>query len=95
MPAFVVILVIAGIVALWWVLDPPTVGADILIVIRQGRVTVTKGHLRPPVLADVRALIETTRISRGHITVSHRRVSFSRTIPRDLHQRLRNVLLNP
>jgi hypothetical protein len=94
MAILVIVLVIAGIAVLWWRLDIPPAGMDTLIVIQGTGVSIKRGHFRPPVLADVRALVSDARIGKGWIGITHRRVAFSRSIPMGLRQKLRNVILN-
>jgi hypothetical protein len=94
MPILVIVIAIAAIAAGWWLLDVPPAGMDTLVVVKDANVSIKRGHLRPPVLADVRALLSEAQVAKGYIGVARRRISFSRTIPRSLRQKLRNVILN-
>jgi len=94
MALLTIILTITVVLTIWWWLDPPAPRADTVIKVKAGRVELQRGHLRPPVLADVRALLEGVRVTRGHVALTGRRVTFSRSIPRRIHQQLRNVILN-
>lgn len=94
MPLLIVIIAVTSLLALWWCLDPPRPGFDTLISIDHGEAVLKRGHVRPPVLADVRALVSNGRIRKGWIGITYRRVVFSRSIPKALRQKLRNVILN-
>jgi len=94
MPLLMVVIAGATLLALWWCLDPPRPGFETLICIDHGQAALKRGQVRPPVLADVRALVSDARIGKGWIGITNRRVAFSRSIPIALRQKLRNVTLN-
>ncbi|MEY4387682.1 MAG: hypothetical protein RLY20_2965 [Verrucomicrobiota bacterium] len=73
----------------------PPLHATIVVCIRAGRLIVKRGHLRGQVLEDVAEVLASVGVTNGFIALSNSgRVYFSRTIPRSVHQRLSNVLLN-
>jgi hypothetical protein len=90
-----IVIVAATIAVLWWLFEAPPPGADTVITIRSGQVRVKRGHVRPAVLANARALLEEAQVKKGYVAIADRRLSFSRSLPKHLHQRLRNVILNP
>lgn len=94
MPLLITILIIAALLALWWWLDPPVSRCDTLVTFGQGKAVLQRGQFRPAVLAEVRTLLHEAGIAKGHIGITNRRVAFSRSIPKALHQKLRNVILN-
>ena len=74
-------------------LPPPN--AKVLIKIHNGQLLVTRGQLRAQPREFVSDIIGRCKISKGYIAITHsKRAAFSRNIPRDIQQRLRNVLLN-
>lgn len=69
--------------------------AVIVVRIRAGHVTVVKGALLPHARAGLAEVVRAAGIERGFLAVKrNREVAFSRNIPGELRQRLRNVLLN-
>ena len=89
----VAILIWVGMVAAVWLRYIPPLGATTLIHIREGTILVKRGQLRAQAREDA---IEVLRgVKKGFIAITvERRVVISREIPSQLHQRLRNVLLN-
>jgi hypothetical protein len=72
----------------------PSPGVDVLIRIKGGRIRVQRGVLRSQVRDDVAEVVSRAGVSNGFISLDGgNHVQFSRTIPPELHQRLRNVLL--
>jgi hypothetical protein len=89
-----VALVVAIIVPFWlrW-LPPPHAVA--LVRITQDGIQLRKGQLRPYAREQVVEIVREKGISNGFIAMlPGRKVVFSRSVPANLHQRLRNVLLN-
>ena len=73
----------------------PPLGSEVLIRLRRGKVVVRRGHLRTPLKDDAEEVLAGAGVKSGFIAIMpDKRVRFSRTIPTELHQRLRNVLLN-
>jgi hypothetical protein len=73
----------------------PPLNATIIVRMRNGSLVFEKGRLQGNASAHVEAILREAHVSEGYVAISSgRRVYFSRQIPRDLHQRLRNVLLN-
>ena len=88
-----------GIAALWILamslgfIPPPS--PKILIVIHNGHLHVTRGQLRAQSREFVTDTLQEARVTKGFIAITHsKRAAFSRNIPSDIHQRLRNILLN-
>jgi len=82
----------------WWAAvafgyKPPP-ATRTLIKIRRGTVRVARGDLRPETFEYVSAILAESAMSEGFIALTSSRVAFSRNIPVEAHQRLRNVLLN-
>ena len=72
---------------------PPT--ASILVRIRNGAVSMERGSLNPGIVDHIASIVRENDVREGYIAITRdRRISFSRMIPTDVHQRLRNVLLN-
>jgi hypothetical protein len=72
---------------------PPT--ASILIQVQGGAVHLARGSLSNSVLAHIDAILRDASVVEGFVAISAgRRLSFSRQIPEDARQRLRNVLFN-
>jgi hypothetical protein len=85
--------------ALWFVaiffgfLPPPN--AKILIKIRHGQLHITRGQVRAQPREFVTDILQQAKITNGFVAITHsKRAAFSRNIPVDIRQRLRNVLLN-
>ena len=64
------------------------------IVVSSGRVELAKGSIGPRARELATDIVRSSRVGSGFITVSSRgKVRFSRNIPHDIRQQLRNVLL--
>lgn len=88
------ILLVAAFLTVWLGFVPPP-GAAILIKIRNGSLDVRRGTLRLHARDCVAEILRDASVSHGFIAItSSNRVMFSRQIPGELRQRLRNVLLN-
>lgn len=73
----------------------PPLNAKIIVRIRNGSLVFEKGRLEGNVSEHVEAILRGARVSEGYVAITAGpRVYFSRQIPHDVHQRLRNVLLN-
>ena len=73
----------------------PSPMAGTIVRFRAGKVSMKRGTLRSQVRDDLAEVLATAGVASGFICIGREgRVSFSRTIPAALHQRLRNVLLN-
>ena len=87
-------LVLAAVIALWLRLVPPPFAAS-LLKFDGDKIQARKGILRPYARDQLVELLRDKRIGRGFIAVLRNgRVVFSRSVPAEMHQRLRNVLLN-
>jgi hypothetical protein len=74
-------------------LPPPQ--AKMLIRIHGGQLRIKRGQLRAQTREFVADIVQQAHVMNGFIAVTHsKRAAFSRNIPRDIQQRLRNVLLN-
>jgi len=72
---------------------PPN--ARLLIKIHDGRLQVTRGQLRAQPREFISEILREARVTTGFIAITfYRRAAFSRNIPGQIRQRLRNVLLN-
>ena len=72
---------------------PPN--AKILIKIHNNHLHVTRGRLRAQSREFVTEILQQANITSGFVAITYsKRAAFSRNIPRDVQQRLRNVLLN-
>jgi hypothetical protein len=66
-----------------------------LVKIHDGSLHITRGQLRAQSREFVAEILQQANITNGFIAITHsKRAAFSRNIPRDIQQRLRNVLLN-
>ena len=66
-----------------------------VLIIEGGIVRAAKGKLPNKILEALSTLIADLSISRGRLTIDGSgRVHFSKEIPTDAHQRIRNVLFN-
>ena len=66
-----------------------------LIKIHNGQLRVTRGQLRAQAREFVSDILQQSGVMDGYIAITPgNRTAFSRKIPRTVHQRLRNVLLN-
>jgi hypothetical protein len=73
----------------------PPPHAKIVIKIYSQRIKVTRGQVRAQPREFVSDILQQAGITTGHIAITYyNRAAFSRNIPRDIRQRLRNVLLN-
>ncbi|HKE97188.1 MAG TPA: hypothetical protein VKB34_22955 [Povalibacter sp.] len=72
----------------------PPLTAHTLIRIRRGSVGVERGQVSARTLDHVTAILGDCGVTEGYIAVAGKRVAFSRLIPEQIHQQLRNVLLN-
>ena len=92
--AIVLLLLVAfGSIGLGFV-PPPTAGT--LIYIRGDSLRISRGNLQPHVKENVCDILRDAKVTKGFIAItSGNRLMFSRRIPCQIHQRLRNVILNP
>jgi hypothetical protein len=93
------LLIIVVLAAAWFfavLLDfVPPPSPKILIVFHSGKLHVTRGQLRAQPREFVADILQQASVTKGFIAITHsKRAAFSRSIPRDIQQRLRNVLLN-
>ena len=73
----------------------PPFHAITIIRMRNGFMALEKGQLRGNVAEHVESILRGAQVREGFVAVTPgQRVYFSRHIPQDIHQRLRNVLLN-
>jgi hypothetical protein len=73
----------------------PSPMAETVVRFRAGKISMKRGTLRAQVRDDLAEVLTGAGITSGFISLNREgRVSFSRSIPPALHQRLRNVLLN-
>lgn len=73
----------------------PPLNAKIIVRMCAGSLVFAKGRLQGNASEHVAAILREARVSDGFVAItSGRRVYFSRQIPPEVHQRLRNVLLN-
>ena len=73
----------------------PPPNAKVIVRMRDGSLVSEKGHLQGNASEHVEAILREARVKEGFVAMtSLQRVYFSRQIPRDIHQRVRNVLLN-
>jgi hypothetical protein len=87
-------LVIVGILAVRLGFLPPP-HATTLIRIRDGELRIRRGEMRPYAKGQVADVLREAAVSRCFIAVTPgNRVTFSRSIPSAVHQRLRNIILN-
>jgi len=69
--------------------------SKILIKIHNNHLHVTRGQLRAQSREFVTDILQQANVTNGFIAITHsKRAAFSRNIPREIQQRLRNVLLN-
>lgn len=82
-------------VLLVWLRFVPPPHAATLIRIRNGLPKATKGNVRSDALEHVSQILREAGIADGFIAViGDNKLVFSRKVPPQIHQRLRNVLLN-
>lgn len=73
----------------------PPFNARVIVRMRNGSLVFERGRLQGNASEHVEAILRGARVSEGFVAItSGQRVYFSWQIPRDVHQRLRNVLLN-
>ena len=73
----------------------PPFNAKVIVRMRNGSLAFAKGRLPASASEHVEAILRGAGVREGFVAVTSRqRVYFSRQIPQDVHQRLRNVLLN-
>jgi len=73
----------------------PSPMAETVVRLRGGKISMKRGTLRSQVRDDLAEVLTSAGVADGFICINGGgRVSFSRSIPSALHQRLRNVLLN-
>lgn len=73
----------------------PPFHAKVILRMRDGSLTFEKGRLSGNAAEHVEAILRGAHVSEGFVAMtSGQRVYFSRQIPPEVHQRLRNVLLN-
>jgi hypothetical protein len=73
----------------------PPFNARILLRMRGGSLIMEKGRLQGNAATHVESILRGAGVSDGFVAMTGgQRVYFSRQIPADVHQRLRNVLLN-
>jgi len=91
-----VIVVVAGLWALLVKLGvflPPH--ASLIIKIREGKPRVTRGRLQAQAMEFISDILQQAGVKKGFVTVGPGRwVAFSRDIPKEHRQRIRNILLN-
>ncbi|MGB1129284.1 MAG: DUF3634 family protein [Haloferula sp.] len=65
----------------------------LVLAVREGQVRCEKGRLPQRTLLEIQQVLEDVDVSRGTIHMAgNGRFGFSASIPRDRHQKLRNVL---
>ena len=73
----------------------PPPNTKVLIKIRNAQLHVARGQLRVQPREFITDILQQAKIPNGFVAITHyNRVAFSRNIPNDIRQRLRNVLLN-
>ena len=88
-------LLLIALLAVWYLEVMPPVGASLVIRIRGASLRVVRGGVRSHVVTDLTDILRPARLTRGFIALNdNQRVIFSRNIPAELHQQLRNVLVN-
>ena len=93
------LLIVIVLAAVWFFamilgfIPPPR--ARILIRIHNNHLHITRGQLRAQPREFVTEILQQANVRKGFVAITaSKRASFSRNIPRDIQQRLRNVLLN-
>ena len=101
MPTLLIVLAVAAVAVAVFGLPVSGLGffpprkASTVVRIRAGRMVMQRGQLRSQVRDDVQDVLAGAGVKTGFIAITGgSQVCFSRNIPRALHQRLRNVLLN-
>lgn len=73
----------------------PPLNAKVIVRMREGSLVFEKGRLQGNASEHVEAVLRGAAVRDGFVAITTgQRVYFSRQIPREVHQRLRNVLLN-
>jgi hypothetical protein len=73
----------------------PPFNARVIVRMRNGSLVFEKGRLQGNASEHVEAILRAAGVSEGFVAITFgQRVYFSRQIPHEVHQRLRNVLLN-
>jgi hypothetical protein len=73
----------------------PPFNARIIVRMRGGSLVFEKGRLPGNASEHVESILRGAGVREGYVAItSGQRIYFSRQIPPDVHQRLRNVLLN-
>ncbi len=81
-------------IGIWVRLLPPSEATTVIRTYR-GELTVTRGHLQPLAKEQIVDLLHDAHASGGFIAVVPKgRVVFSRRIPKNIRQQLRNILLS-
>jgi hypothetical protein len=70
--------------------------SPLVLVVREGKVSLAKGRLPGSATRELQAIVSEAAIPSGTIhTDAAGRFHFSRHIPEEWHQQLRNVLVSP
>ena len=89
-------LVLIGAMTPFWLGFLPPLNARCVIRIRKGSCFVRGQSVLPHVLSSVAEILQAAGVKNGFIAITpDSRVKFSGQIPKAIHQRLRNVVLNP
>src|SRR5688500_16626079 len=93
------LLLLVGVITAWLIAMQlgviPPLTAHTLIEVRKGAVRVRRGQLSARTVQYVTDILGEHGVVEGYVAILHgRRVAFSRMIPPEIHQQLRNVLLN-
>ena len=90
----VLVFIVLGVAAAVSLRYIPPPGANTVLHIRHGSIVVRRGHVRAQAREDATEVLRGV-VTKGFIAITDgKRVVFSRQIPAELHQQLRNVLLN-
>lgn len=94
-PALIIVAGVLGWAGCWW-LDRPPLHFKTLIKIHNGACFYLGEPLPRHVQLSALEVLHEAGVKTGFIAIiAEARIKFSRNIPLALHQRLRNVLLNP
>jgi hypothetical protein len=89
-------LALIGAMTPFWLGILPPLNARCVVRIRNAGCSVQGDALPHHVVNSVAEILQTAGVKRGFIAITpNARVKFSCQIPKAIHQRLRNVLLNP